>query len=163
MEIIRGKVWVFGDDVDTDLIVPGEYLDLPLEQVVSHVLESVKPNFAAEVKRGDIIVAGKNFGCGSRREHAPSALKQAGIGCVVAESFGRIFFRNAIAIGLPVLTCKGARKIFEEGHRGQVLIKEFKLENLTTSVHLQREPLSEEVQQILDRGGILEYLKEVIN
>jgi len=161
VEVIQGKVWTFGDDVDTDLIVSGQYLDLPLEEMASHVLESVKPNFAAEVKRGDIIVAGKNFGCGSSREQAPSALRQAGIGCVVAESFGRIFFRNAIAIGLPVVTCKGAWKMFEEGHSGQVSMKEFRIENLTDGVHLQGEPLSEEVQRILDKGGILECLKEI--
>lgn len=102
--MIRGRAWIFGDDVDTDVIIPGKYLRTKnLSELASHCMEGLDPQFAASVGRGDLIVAGKNFGCGSSREQAPLALKEAGVACVVAKSFARIFYRNAINVGLPLM------------------------------------------------------------
>lgn len=102
--MIRGRAWIFGDDVDTDVIIPGKYLRTKdLKELASHVMEGLDPQFAASVRKGDLIVAGKNFGCGSSREQAPLALKEAGVACVVAKSFARIFYRNSINVGLPLM------------------------------------------------------------
>jgi 3-isopropylmalate/(R)-2-methylmalate dehydratase small subunit len=161
MEIMEGRVWTFGNNIDTDVIVPGQYLDAPMDVVVKHVLESVNPDFVKEVREGDIIVAGKNFGCGSSRENAPAAIKELGIGCIVAESFGRIFFRNAIAIGLPLLNCSGISEKFKEGDQALVRLSEAKVENKTRDLIIDAVPLSEEMLNILDRGGLLALLKEI--
>jgi 3-isopropylmalate/(R)-2-methylmalate dehydratase small subunit len=161
MEIMEGRVWRFGNNIDTDVIVPGQYLDAPMDVVVKHVLESVNPDFVKEVREGDIIVAGKNFGCGSSRENAPAAIKELGIGCIVAESFGRIFFRNAIAIGLPLLNCSGISEKFKEGDRALVRLSEAKVENKTRDLTIDAIPLSEEMLNILNRGGMLALLKEI--
>jgi 3-isopropylmalate/(R)-2-methylmalate dehydratase small subunit len=161
MEIIEGRVWMFGNNIDTDAIVPGQYLDAPIVEAVKHVLESVNPNFAKEVKEGDIIVAGRNFGCGSSRENAPAAIKELGIRCIVAESFGRIFFRNAIAIGLPLLNCSGISEKFEEGDRALVRLSDAKVENKTRKFTIDAVPLSEEMLNILNKGGMLALLKEI--
>jgi len=161
MEAIEGKVWKFGDNIDTDLIVPGQYLDAPMEEVVKHVLVSVNPDFVKGVKKGDIIIAGKNFGCGSSRENAPAAIKELGIGCIVAESFARIFFRNAIAIGLPIISCAGVNDAFENGDVAHVKIPEASVENRTKKQSLEAENLSDEMIRILGKGGILELLKEM--
>ncbi len=102
--VIRGKVWIFGDDVDTDVIIPGKYLrTTDMQEFADHAMEGIDPEFSKKVQKGDIIVGGNNFGCGSSREQAPLALKYAGVACVVAKSFGRIFFRNAINVGLPLM------------------------------------------------------------
>jgi len=159
MDDLNGKVWKFGNDVDTDVIVPGFYLDAPMAEILPHVLESVTPDFATRVEKGDLIVAGTNFGCGSSREQAPAALKKVGLACVVAESFSRIFFRNAIAIGLPVLTCRGVCDAFREGQSARVSMKLFQIRNLESGVVLQGDPLSKEMAVILEKGGILESLK----
>lgn len=154
-------MWKFGDNVNTDVIVPGRYLDVPLEESSPHVFESVKPEFAGGVKKGDIIVAGSNFGCGSSRESAPEVLKILGIGCVVADSFGRIFFRNAIAVGLPALACRGVSAQFEDGDIARVDVVRAVVENLTRGITLHGEPLSAEMLLILDCGGILKLLKGI--
>lgn len=161
MKIIEGRVWTFGDNIDTDVIVPGQYLDAPIDEAVKHVLESVNPNFTKEVKEGDIIVAGRNFGCGSSRENAPAAIKELGISCIVAESFGRIFFRNAIAIGLPLLNCSGISEKFREGERALVRLSEARVENKTRKLTIDTVPLSEEMLNILNKGGMLALLKEI--
>lgn len=161
MEVIRGKVRIFGDNIDTDVMVPGQYLDAPMEEVVNHVFESTNPNFVKEVKKGDIIVAGKNFGCGSSRENAPAALKDLGIGCIIAESFARIFFRNAIAIGLPAISCSNVTKYFTEGDIALVRLAEALVENKTRNISRPAEPLSDEMINILNKGGIIELLKEM--
>lgn len=160
MKDISGKVWRFQENIDTDLIVPGQYLDASLQEIAKHVLESIRPEFAREVSRGDIIIAGKNFGCGSSRENAASALKELGIGCVVAESFGRIFFRNSIAIGMPVLTCKDIIKHFFDGDSAMVQIDDVVIRNMSNNTTMTGDRLSDEMIAILEKGGILEYLKE---
>jgi 3-isopropylmalate/(R)-2-methylmalate dehydratase small subunit len=162
MEAFQGRVWKFGDNVDTDAIVSGKYLDAPVEESSQHVFESTRPEFVGEVKQGDIIVAGSNFGCGSSRENAPETLKVLGIGCVLAESFGRIFFRNAIAIGLPAVMCKGVSESFEDGDTASMELKEARVDNVTRGGSLAAEPLSDDILLILDAGGILNVLKSMM-
>lgn len=159
MQDASARVWKFGNNMDTDVIVPGQFLDAPIEEIAPHVFESVKPGFAAGVRAGDFIVAGTNFGCGSSREQAPAALKAAGIACIVAESFSRIFFRNAIAIGLPVMICAGVAGGFQDGQQARVSLERCRIRNLDTGADYQGEPFSEEIRVILERGGILEYIK----
>lgn len=156
---ITGRVWLFPDNIDTDLIVPGQYLDAPIREIARHVLEGIRPEFAKNVSNNDIIVAGRNFGCGSSRENAASSLLELGIGCVVAESFGRIFFRNAISIGLPVLTCKDVSRHFTDGDFATVRLNDAMILNLTNNTKVYGESLSAEMTDILERGGILECLK----
>ncbi|HOE17048.1 MAG TPA: 3-isopropylmalate dehydratase [Syntrophorhabdaceae bacterium] len=161
MNTIQGEVWKFGDNIDTDAIVPGRYLDASLDEIAPHVFESLNPKFAGTVKQGDIIVAGKNFGCGSSRENAPAALKKLGIGCIIAESFARIFFRNAIAIGLPVITSHTAFGSFSEGERALVNFVQARIENTTLRTMTSADPLPDEVLSIIEKGGILNLLKEI--
>jgi 3-isopropylmalate/(R)-2-methylmalate dehydratase small subunit len=161
MEEINGKIWKFGDNIDTDVIVPGQYLDAPMEEIVQHVFESVNPKFVAEIKTGDMIVAGSNFGCGSSRENAPEALKKLGVACIIAESFARIFFRNAIAIGLPVIICRDAFKSFAEGEQARVNLDKALIENTTKGVTVSATELHEEIMAILNKGGIVGLLKEM--
>lgn len=160
MKEIVGRVWKFLENIDTDLIVPGQYLDAPIQEISQHVMESIRPEFAKEVAKDDIIIAGRNFGCGSSRENAASVLKELGIGCVIAESFGRIFFRNAIAIGMPVLTCKDITTHFLEGDAARVQIEIASIHNLTNNTAVIGDQLSDDMINILEKGGILEYLKD---
>lgn len=162
MRNMQGKVWKFGDSVDTDVIVPGEFLDKSLEEAAGHVFQSIRPEFPTEVKPGDIIVAKGNFGCGSSREHAPAVLKLVGIQCVIAESFGRIFFRNAIAVGLPVAVCPDVHAAFEDGQEALVSPDESKVTNLTTGKTLPSRPLSDHMITILENDGIIGYLKQKV-
>jgi 3-isopropylmalate/(R)-2-methylmalate dehydratase small subunit len=159
MEMIRGRVWLFGDNVDTDVITPGLYVDAPMEEMKKHVLEALNPKFPMEVKAGDIIVGGKNFGCGSSRETAPDAIKALGVGAVIAESFARIFFRNAVSIGLPVLPCPGAYVAFREGEEAELDVSGAKVTNLSSNRILQGQPLAKDILDILSRGGTLPLLK----
>ena len=161
MNLIRGKVWLFRDNVDTDVITPGVYVDVPMEEMKKHVLEALNPRFPKEVKAGDIIVAGRNFGCGSSRETAPDAIKALGVGALVAESFARIFFRNAVSIGLPVLPCPGAAKAFGEGDEAEVDIFGAKVTNLSSNRILPGQPLAKDILDILSQGGTLSLLKEM--
>ncbi len=161
MDIIRGRVWLFGDNVDTDVITPGVYVDAPMEEMKKHVLEVLNPRFPKEVKAGDIIVAGKNFGCGSSRETAPDALKALGIGAVIAESFARIFFRNSISIGLPVLPCPGALGVFREGEEAELDVAGAKVTHLSSNRILQGQPLAKDILDMLSKGGTLLLLKEM--
>jgi len=158
MNAIRGKVWKFGDDVDTDAISPSGY---PGGEVRKHVLEVINPKFPQEVKAGDIIVAGSNFGCGSSRETAPALLKGLGVAGIVAESFARIFFRNAIAIGLPIISCPRVSDSFAEGDELEFDIAEAKVTNVTQKKTLDAQPLPEEMQEVLSKGGIVPMLKEI--
>ncbi len=161
MDIIRGRVWKFGDDVDTDVITPGQYVASPMDEMKRHVLEALNPKFSQEVKPGDVIVAGKNFGCGSSRETAPAALKALGVGAVIAESFARIFFRNAIAIGLPIMTCQAASDSFSQGDEIEIDLDKATVSNITRRMTINAQPLPNEMRDVLARGGIVPLLKEI--
>jgi 3-isopropylmalate/(R)-2-methylmalate dehydratase small subunit len=158
---MKGKVWKFGDDVDTDIILPGRYLVLRDEnELAEHVMEGVDPDFHKKVDKGDIIVAGRNFGCGSSREHAPIAIKGAGISAVVAESFARIFYRNAINIGLPLIECKDISMHVSEGDEIEIDMERGILKNLNTLEEFEVKRLPEFMLNILNKGGLIPYLKD---
>ncbi len=158
----KGNVWKFGDDIDTDAIIPGRYLTInDPKELARHVFEGVRPEFAPNVAKGDIIVASKNFGCGSSREHAPLALKGAGIRCVIAKSFARIFFRNAINIGLPVLECKEADRI-SEGDALKIDFKKGIIENETKKEKYQVVSMPEFILEIIGSGGLVQYTRALI-
>jgi len=160
---IYGKAVKFGDNVDTDVILPGEYLVLtdPTE-LAKHAMEGLDLTFTKRVQGGAIIVAGKNFGCGSSREQAPLALKHAGVKCILAESFARIFYRNAITIGLPVLECPEVSSKVEEGDELVVELKEGKVKNKSNNVTLRATQLPGFIMEILDDGGLIEHLRRRI-
>ena len=160
---IRGKAVKFGDNVDTDIILPGEYLVLtdPTE-LAKHAMEGLDSTFAKRVQGGAIIVAGKNFGCGSSREQAPLALKHAGVKCVLAESFARIFYRNAITIGLPVLECSEVSRRVEEGDELVVELRAGKVKNKSNNLTLRATQLPEFIMEILEDEGLIEYLRRRI-
>lgn len=155
---MKGNVWKFGDDIDTDVILPGRYLILTDEkELAKHVMEGEDPDFSSKISEGDFIVGGKNFGCGSSREHAPIALKGAGIKAVIAESFARIFYRNSINKGLLVLESKEASKNIEEGEEIAVDIDK----GIITSAKGEYEfkPLPKFIKKILKNDGLIKYLK----
>ncbi|MDD1774932.1 MAG: homoaconitase small subunit [Methanobacterium sp.] len=158
MDRIEGKVWIFRDSIDTDVIIPGRYLRaLTLDELASHVMEPEDPTFADKVKKGDVIVAGWNFGCGSSREQAPVALKHAGISAVVAKSFARIFYRNAINVGLPVVV---ADVEAQEGDVVCIDLEEGVIENKTLNKKFKIQPFKKFMIEILRDGGLTEhYLK----
>ncbi|MEW6189410.1 MAG: 3-isopropylmalate dehydratase small subunit [Actinomycetota bacterium] len=157
---LRGRVWKFGDDISTDLIAPGRYFHLRtnLPELAKHVLEDADPNFAKKVKPGDLIVAGKNFGLGSSREHAAAIIKLAGVGGVLAKSFARIFYRNAINVGLPALICDTSR--IDQGDELEVDIEEGKIRNLTKGIMIETKPLPKVMLNILEDGGLIEHFKK---
>lgn len=160
---IAGKVWKFGHNVDTDVMAPGRYISLPLDQLAKHTLEVLDPAFPQEVRPGDLIVAGRNFGCGSSREHAPQALKILGVGGVLAESFARIFYRNAIAIGLPVLPV-GGLGVWEETEAGDLMEAELatgSVINRRTGTTYTARPLPERMLAVLEQGGIVPALRRL--
>lgn len=154
-----GRVWKFGDNVDTDVITPTEYLD-SREAYVAHALEPIRPEFADEVQTGDVVVAGGNFGCGSSRETAPVALLDNGIDAVIAESFARIFYRNAINIGLPVYIFNEAGRI-EDGDSLEVDHETATIRNVTSSTSYQAEKHPEFIQEIIRLGGLREYREQL--
>jgi len=159
--IITGRVWKFGNDVDTDLIIPARYLNTsdPLE-LASHCMEDADKSFAGRVQPGDIIVAGRNFGCGSSREHAPVAIKNAGVACVIAGSFARIFYRNAVNIGLPILECGEAAAALQSGDRAEIDLTTGSVKNLTNPGTYQAAPFPPFMQQIIEAGGLINYVKQ---
>ncbi len=158
---LRGKVWKFGDDVDTDAIVPARYLNSsdPAE-LASHCMEDVNPEFAARVAAGDFIVAGRNFGCGSSREHAPIAIKQAGVAAVIAASFARIFYRNAFNMGLPILESPAAAQGVASGDELAVDLETGRITNLTQGEEYQAQPIPPFMQTLLRAGGLIPYVRE---
>jgi 3-isopropylmalate/(R)-2-methylmalate dehydratase small subunit len=159
-DTVKGRVWKFGDDIDTDIIIPGRYLVLTDEkELAACAMEGCDPEFAKKVKPGDIMVGGRNFGCGSSREHAPIAIKGAGISAVVAESFARIFYRNAINIGLPLIEVKGISKHVSEGDELEINMEKGILKNLTTGEDFRIEGLPPFMVEILNKGGLIPYLK----
>lgn len=157
--IVKGKVWKFDDHINTDYMSPSFSRDLPWEQAKSTILH-IHKGFVKAHEPGDVIVAGENFGCGSSRESAPTNLKKLGIACVVAESFGRIFFRNSIAIAFPVLVCKGVHKAFEEGEELELDLESALVKNLSQGTALTGTALSADLVSIISKGGILAALQQ---
>jgi 3-isopropylmalate/(R)-2-methylmalate dehydratase small subunit len=161
---VRGSAIKFGDNVDTDVILPGKYLVLiDPKELAKHALEGLDPTFPEKAKKGVVIVGGKNFGCGSSREQAPLALKYAGVQCVIAESFARIFFRNAINIGLPVIECKGISAAVDNGDELAVDFEAGKIQNLSKRQSLQVTKLPPFILEILSDGGLIENLRRRLN
>ena len=155
---ISGTVWKYGDNVDTDVIIPARYLNLSTpEELAQHCMEDLDAGFVAKVKAGDIIVGGENFGCGSSREHAPLAIKGAGVACVVARSFARIFYRNAINIGLPILECPQVVDETESGDRLTVDLRAGTIVNERTGRTYHVAPLPEFIMGIVQSGGLVPY------
>ncbi|ADQ14848.1 3-isopropylmalate dehydratase small subunit [Halanaerobium hydrogeniformans] len=159
---LKGKVFKYGDNVDTDVIIPARYLTSSSPEVLAaHCMEDIDADFAEQVEEGDIIVGGKNFGSGSSREHAPLAIKYAGVSCVVAESFARIFYRNSINIGLPILECQEAVEATENGDTLEVDIDQGIVKNLRTGESYQAEAFPPFMQEIIKDGGLIEHIKKV--
>jgi len=158
--IVEGRVWKLGDNVDTDQLVPGRYLSLTdPQELASHCLEDTVPQFREEVRPGDIVVGGENFGCGSSREHAPAALKALGISCLLASSYARIFFRNCINLGLPVLIAPEAISDIQDGDRIRVHVETGEIENMTRSFRCSIPPLSPFLLEIIDAGGLIAHVR----
>ena len=158
--IAHGTVHKYGDNVDTDVIIPARYLNAPDEKsLASHCMEDIDTEFVGQVQPGDVMVAGWNFGCGSSREHAPLVIKTCGTGCVIAKSFARIFYRNAINIGLPILECEEAAEEISKNDRVNVDFDTGVITNLTTGKTYQAEPFPEFIQNIIQKGGLLASLK----
>jgi 3-isopropylmalate/(R)-2-methylmalate dehydratase small subunit len=159
----QGKSWKFPNDVDTDVIIPARYLMTTDEkELAEHVMEDIDPDFAGAVEQGDIIVAGKNFGCGSSREHAPIAIKAAGVSCVVAESYARIFYRNAINIGLPIVECPEAVQDAEPGDVLEVDTEEGWVLNTRTGNSFEILPFPEKVRNIIAAGGLMADVARIV-
>ena len=161
-KVMKGKAWKSGNKIDTDQIYPGIYVELTeMEDIKKHALSgSAEPKFADEVQPGDIVVAGTNFGCGSSREHAAMPLKGAGVGAVLAESFGRIFFRNAINLGLPVIVCPGISKCAQKGDEIRIDIETGEVTDVTRGKVLKTTPFSPYVLNILESGGIKNMIRK---
>jgi len=154
------KAHKYGNDIDTDVIIPARYLNTSAsEELAAHCMEDIDPAFAARVQCGDILVAGRNFGCGSSREHAPLAIKSSGISCVVAETFARIFYRNALNIGLPILECPAAAKEISAGDEVRVDLEKGEIADLTTGRTFHAEPFPPFMTALIAAGGLAAYLK----
>jgi len=161
---LTGKAWKYGDNVNTDAIIPGRYLSTAdPKELAKHCLEDLDPTFANQVQTGDVIVAGKNFGCGSSREHAPLCLRAAGVSCVIAETFARIFLRNAINLGLPVLECPEAARAIQAGHRIEVELSTGQITDRDTGQIFQAKPYPEFMLEIIDAGGLVPYTMKQMN
>ena len=155
----QGRVFLYGDNVDTDVIIPARYLNTSEEKLLAeHCLEDLDPTFVKRVRTGDVIVAGENFGCGSSREHAPLVIKTCGVSCVIAKSFARIFYRNAINIGLPILECPQCEEI-KEGDEVAIDFDKGVVQDLTTGKEYAVKPFPPFIQEIIRAGGLLSSLK----
>ena len=156
---VTGKVFKYGDNVDTDVIIPARYLNTSdPKELASHCMEDIDLNFSKKVKKGDIIVANKNFGCGSSREHAPIAIKESGISCVIASTFARIFYRNAINIGLPIIECPEASKGIDEGDEVEVDFDSGMIYNRTKGPEFKGQAFPEFMQKIIKAEGLVNYI-----
>lgn len=162
--VAKGKVFRYEDNVDTDVIIPARYLNTSdPQELASHCMEDIDANFVNEVKRGDIIVANRNFGCGSSREHAPIAIKAAGVSCVIASSFARIFYRNSINIGLPILECEEAVKGIKKGDTVSVDFSSGTITNESTGKSYQAQPFPPFIQKMITEEGLINYMgKEIL-
>ena len=156
----RNRIWRFGDGIDTDAMAPGEYMKLPIEQIAAHCMEVVRPEFAAGVRPGDVVVAGANFGIGSSREQAPQALATLGVAGVVAASFAGLFYRNAINLGLPVLVCRDLEGL-EDGAVASLDAAGARL-TLENGVAVELEPMPQFLLDIVEAGGLIPHLKETL-
>ncbi|MDF1881014.1 3-isopropylmalate dehydratase small subunit [Sulfurimonas sp. MAG313] len=162
MQTIEGKVWNFGKDIDTDLIIAARYLNTSVpEELAKHVMEDADPEFASKMQKGDIIVAGDNFGCGSSREHAPIALKTAGIAAIIAPTFARIFYRNAFNMGLPIFELPESAEI-TQGQRVKVNMDEGTITNLTTNKTYKFTPIPPFMQELIAAGGLMNFAQNEI-
>jgi 3-isopropylmalate/(R)-2-methylmalate dehydratase small subunit len=159
----RGRVFKYGDNVDTDVIIPARYLNNPEPEILAqHCMEDIDKDFVKKVKKGDIIVAGRNFGSGSSREHAPLSIKAAGVSCVIAESFARIFYRNAINIGLPILISKEASDNIEDGSEIEVDLDNGIIKDLKNNKEYYSEKYPKFLQEIISSGGLIEKIKKEV-
>jgi len=159
--ILKGKVYKYGADVNTDVIIPARYLNVSdPDELAQHCMEDIDADFLKTVKPGDIIMATTNFGCGSSREHAPLAIKAAGVSCVIAESFARIFFRNAINIGLPLLECPQAIDNTDAGDVLEIDLARGEIKNVTKGMEFTAEPYPEFMAGLISAGGLIEYTKK---
>lgn len=160
MDSVKGRVHKYGDNVDTDVIIPARYLNTAShKELAAHCMEDIDKEFVNKVQPGDIMVAEKNFGCGSSREHAPIAIKTSGISCVIASTFARIFYRNAINIGLPIMECDEAAKDIKDGDEVSVDFNTGIITNETTGKTYKAEPFPEFIQNIIAKGGLINYIK----
>jgi len=159
--VIKGRAWKFGDHIDTDVIIPARYLNTSdPSELAKHCMEGADADFSKKIKKGDIIIAGENFGCGSSREHAPIAIKAAGISCVIAKSFARIFYRNAFNTGLPIIECPEASDKIKQGDEIEVKLEEGVVINITKNEKYMSSPVPAFMQRLLKSGGLLHYVKE---
>ena len=157
----KGKAWKFGADIDTDQIIPARYLNTSdPKELAKHCMEDADPQFINKMKPGDIIVADKNFGCGSSREHAPIAIKAAGVSCVIAKSFARIFYRNSFNMGLPILECPDAVAATQEGDEVEVNMSTGEIVNLAKNKRFRSQPIPPFMQELINTGGLMEWVKK---
>jgi len=160
-EVKKGNAWVYNDNVDTDVIIPARYLNSTDEkELASHCMEDIDETFAKNVQESDVIVAGENFGCGSSREHAPIAIKASGISAVIAKSFARIFYRNAINIGLPIIESGTLPDETESGDELEIDIANGVVKNITKNKTYQITPFPAEIQELISAGGLINYTKQ---
>jgi len=158
---IEGRIWKFGSDIDTDAIIPARYLNLTDgKELAKHAMEDERPEFIREVKPGDLLLAEKNFGCGSSREHAPLALKAAGISCIIAESFARIFYRNGFNQGVPLLESPEAAKAIKDGDRVRVNLNTGEIFDITENKKFSAKPIPVFMQQLIKDGGLIPHLRK---
>ncbi len=161
--LLKGRAHSFGDNIDTDIIIPARYLNTtdPYELAV-HCMEGIDPDFPSRVSRGDVIIAGENFGCGSSREHAPVSIKACGISCIIAKSFARIFYRNAFNLGLPLLESKEASDYIETGDLVEVDLSRGRILNITKGMAFSIQPIPPFMLELLEAGGLMAYIKKKI-
>lgn len=161
---LKGKVWKYKNNIDTDVIIPARYLNTSdPKELAEHCMEDIDETFAKEVQQGDIIVAGENFGCGSSREHAPISIKESGISAIVAETFARIFFRNAINIGLPIFECPEAAKEINAKDQLEINIETGEITNLTQNKSYKAKPYPESLRTIINAGGLIKYTQQKVS
>lgn len=161
--ILKAKAWKYGDNIDTDVIIPARYLtSSDPKHLAKHCMEDVDAEFVNKAEEGDFIIGGKNFGCGSSREHAPIAIKAAGISCVIAKSFARIFYRNSFNMGLPILDCPEAVDGIGDGDEIEVNLSEGVIRNLSTGEEFRAEPIPPFMRELIDAGGLIGYARSKI-
>ena len=158
---IEGRIWKFGSDVDTDAIIPARYLNQSdAKELAKHVMEDERPEFSRKLRKGDVLLAEKNFGCGSSREHAPLALKAVGISCIIAKSFARIFYRNGLNLGLPLLESSEASEVIHEGDRVRVNLTTGEIFDLTQKRKFFAKPIPAFMQDLIKNGGLIRHLRK---